>query len=96
MLIYEQVFRSKILPTNQVWNYEDLENWKTFQGFADIDQNLAEEELRKIQGNIVKFPPLFLIEVLRPSYLDYFNMYVDSRGIMTNTNLDGENPTYFA
>ena len=45
--IYEQVFHRKVLPTNQVQNYTDLENWKTFLGLADILPVEAKEELSK-------------------------------------------------
>ena len=79
-LIYEQVFRRRILPTNQVWNYEDLENWKTFEGLADILPEGAREELSKIRGHIVNLPLLFLKDVLKPSAMDYLSMYVDNRG----------------
>lgn len=86
--IYEQVFRSKVIPNNQVWNYEDLENWKTFQGLVDDDQDLAMEELQKIKGNIVIFPPFFLKDELKPSYLDYIQMHLDGRGVTKNINFD--------
>ena len=43
--IYEQVFHRKVLPTNQVQNYTDLENWKTFLGLADIFPDEAKEEV---------------------------------------------------
>ena len=79
-LSFEQVFRGRILPTNQVWNFEDLENWKSFPGLADILLEEAKKELDNIQGRIVIFPPFFLKDVLKPSFLDYLGMYVDNRG----------------
>ena len=74
-LIYERVFRSRVLPTNQVWNYNDLENWKKQQGLVDIDQKLAEGELEKIRGNIVTFPADFLKDELKPSAIDFLNLF---------------------
>ena len=89
MVIYERVFRSRILPTNHVWNYKDLENWKTMQGLADIDQKLAEEELEKVRGHIVTFPSVFLKDELKPLIVDYLQVFVDSRGMARDA--PGEN-----
>ena len=85
MLIYERVFRSKILPTNHVWNYDDLKSWTALQGLVDIDQKLAEEELKNIRGNIVIFPAAFLKDVLKPSIIDYLQIFVDNRGMARDT-----------
>ncbi len=79
--IYETVFRSKILPTNQVENKEDLKNWLSFKGLADLSQDEAKKELTKIRGNIVVFPSLFLKDELKPCTLDYLQFYVDNRGL---------------
>lgn len=87
--IYEQVFRRKILPTNQVWNFEDLRNWKSFEGLADILPEGAKEELSKIQGNVVIFPSSFLKDVLEPCFFDYLNVYVDIRGRSSNFDNGG-------
>jgi phospholipase D1/2 len=93
-LIYDRAFGSKILPNNHVWNYNDLENWKQLQGLVGIDQKLAEEELKKIRGNIVMFPALFLKDELKPSIIDYVLIFVDNRGIAIDT--PGESPIYYA
>lgn len=92
MIIYDRVFRP--LPTNHVWNYKDLENWKKIQSFADLNQELAEEELKSIRGNIVTFPAVFLKDVLKPSIIDYLQVLVDSRGIARDA--PGENQILYA
>ncbi|KAJ7382520.1 hypothetical protein OS493_034411 [Desmophyllum pertusum] len=82
-LIYEQVFHGRILPTNQ--------------GLADFSLEKAEKELEKIQGSIVVFPSLFLKDVLKPSFLDYVDMYVDTRGRTRELNFDDTTAgTFFA
>lgn len=83
---YEVVFKGKILPTDAVWNEEDLKNWETFPGLVDIDSDEARRELSKIHGNIVHFPALFLQGDLKPNILDYVYMYVDNRGRVVNSN----------
>ena len=88
-LIFERVFRRRILPTNQVWNFEDLENWKSFPGLVDISLEEAKKELDNIQGRLVIFPPFFLKDVLKPSFLDYLGMYVDNRGHTKELNFYG-------
>ena len=92
MIIYDRVFRP--LPTNHVWNYKDLENWKKIQSFADLNQELAEEELKSIRGNIVTFPAVFLKDVLKPSIIDYLQVFVDSRGMARDA--PGENQILYA
>lgn len=92
---YEQVFRGRILPTNQVWNFEDLKNWQSFEGTADVFPGEAGKDLSKVRGHIVIFPPLFLKYELKPSFLDYLDMYVDSRGQTTDLNFV-EGKTLFA
>ena len=62
---------------------------QTFAGLADIDHNEAKKELDKINGRLVIFPVLFLHKVLKPSLLDYMQMYVDSRGHTKDLNFDG-------
>ena len=66
-LIIERVFRRRILPTNSIWNSEDLENRKTFEGLADTFPEEARKELNSVSGHIVIFPPFFLKDVLKPS-----------------------------
>ena len=96
-LIFERVFRRRILPTNQVWNFEDLENWKSFPGLVDISLEEAKKELDNVQGRIVIFPPLFLKDVLKPCVLDYLGMYVDNRGHTKELNFHSTTAqTYFA
>ena len=73
-LIYERVFRGKVWPTNQVFNIEDLENWKAFEGLADKSPEEAKIELNKVHGRVVIFPTLFLKDVLEPTVIDYFKM----------------------
>ena len=92
--IYERVFHRKVLPTNQVQNYTDLENWKTFLGLADLFPDEAKDELRQIRGRIVIFPALFLRDVLTPSALDYLKVYVDRRGISSGLSFDNSQ-TFF-
>lgn len=86
--VYERVFHRKVLPTNQVQNYTDLENWKTFDGLADILPDEAKDELSQIRGRIVIFPALFLKDVLKPSALDYLKVYVDRRGFSSELSFD--------
>lgn len=93
MITYERVFRSRILPTNHVWKYDDLRNWKNIPGLVDIDQNQAKEELQKVRGNIVTFPRLFLKDELKLSIVDIFAVFTDSRG-MTREILDNDQPVY--
>lgn len=92
---YETVFRGRILPTNHVWNFEDLKNWQSIEGTADVFPEEAGEDLSKVRGHIVIFPALFLRNELKPSFLDYVNMYVDRRGQTTDLNFD-EGKTIFA
>jgi phospholipase D1/2 len=74
-LIFERVFHGRILPTNQVLNFEDLENWKSIPGLADILLEEAEKELDNIQGRVVTFPIFFLKDALKPTFLDYLGIY---------------------
>lgn len=94
--IYERVFHRKVLPTNQVFNFEDLKNWKTFEGLADVFPEEAKIELNKVRGRMVIFPALFLKDVLKPTVLDYLNMYVDSRGRMSEINWEESQETMIA
>jgi len=87
-MIYERVFGGKITPTNSVWNLEDLESRSETFGLADYDLNEAKKELDNLQGNIVSYPVLFLKDILKPRYLDLFNMYVDTRGQKNSPNFD--------
>ena len=93
-LIYERVFRRKILPTNSVWNYEDLKNWKTFEGLADVFPEGAREEVNKVRGHFVLFPSLFMRDVLKPSALDYFSLYVDTRGQTKELNFNDDKTVF--
>ena len=79
--VYETVFYRKIIPTSpDSWTFEEMEEWKTHEGHAVMYPEQSKEELRKIQGNIVLFPPLHesLKGVLKPSIL-FHNMIVDNR-----------------
>ena len=49
-LIFERIFQRRILPTNSIWNFEDLENWKTFEGLADAFPEEARKELNSVSG----------------------------------------------
>jgi len=73
--IFEKVFHGRILPTNKVLNFEDLENWKSIPGLADIKVEEARKELDNIQGRAVTFPIFFLKDVLKPTFLDYLSIY---------------------
>ena len=86
--IYERVFGGKITPTNHVWNLEELESRSKIFGLADYDLNEAKKELDNLQGSIVSYPVLFLKDILKPCYLDLFNVYVDTRGQKTPLNFD--------
>ena len=57
--IYERVFQ-RILPTNSISNFKDLENQKTFESLADVYPEKARKVLNGIRGHIVTFPPSFL------------------------------------
>ena len=87
-LAYERVFRGKIAPTNSAWNIKDLRKWRLVVGLAESDPDGANEELSKIRGRLVMYPVLFLVEELKPSYLDIMGVHVDSRGIKKNLNFD--------
>ena len=65
---------------------------QNIKGLADYDQfyQEAESELDKVHGHLVMFPEIFLRESLSPSYLDFFFMYVDSRGIRPMPNMEEE------
>ena len=86
-LLYEEVFQGKILPTDEVQNFEQLEKWIKRQGLVDTDRNLAEEELQKIQGNIVIFPRFFLKDELKPSSLDHAPCKYEHRKLHDRTDL---------
>lgn len=73
--IFERVFQGRILPTNQVLNFEDLKNWTSIPGLADILVEEAKKELRNIQGRVVTFPIFFLKDALKPTFLDYLGIY---------------------
>ena len=83
--IYETVFFRKIIPTNPKWTFEDMKEWQTIEGLADRYPDEAKEELSNIRGRIVLFPPLhlyqFFNDVVKPSNLDYLNMFVDNRNV---------------
>ncbi|CAI8032090.1 Phospholipase D1 [Geodia barretti] len=89
-LTFERVFGGRITPTDHVWNFDDLKNRVSIPGLVDFDVNEAKKELSNIRGNIVIYPLLFLAEVLKPSYLDMFSMYVDTRGDTKDLNFDTE------
>jgi phospholipase D1/2 len=72
--IYKLVFRSMILPTNEVKNYEDLKKWKEKKGLVYSDPRQARRELQQVRGHIVEFPDKFLSGELRPTNLDYLSM----------------------
>ena len=73
--IFERVFHGRILPTNQVLNFEDLENWKSIPGLADISVEEAKKALANIRGRVVTFPIFFLKDALKPTFLDYLGIY---------------------
>lgn len=85
---FQQVFRPKIIPTNSVLNFKQLEEWKTYEGLADVWPDEAVKELNKIRGRIVDFPSLFLMEDLKPSAIDYVQMYVGNQGPFRELHLD--------
>ena len=67
--IFESVFQGRILPTNEVKNFDELKEWKSRSGVADHHLEKATEELHEIQGRIVLFPQFFLKDCLKPSSL---------------------------
>lgn len=73
--IFERVFQGRILPTNQVLSFEDLKNWTSIPGLADILVEEAKKELHNIQGRVVTFPIFFLKDALKPTFLDYLGIY---------------------
>ena len=88
--IFESVFRGRILPTNEVRNFDELKQWQSLSGVADHNLEQATKELDKIQGRIVLFPQLFLKDCLKPSSFmarvsEYFEMPM-ARGAPTSTN----------
>ena len=87
-LVYERVFGGRITPSDHVWNYKDLELRNSIPGIVDLDINEANEILGKIRGSLVIYPLLFLVEVLKPSYLDVMAVYVDTRGRTKEVNFD--------
>ena len=75
-LIYEEVFGSRILPTNMVMDDEHLERWKNTQGLVDMRfTRVAENELKRIRGNIVCIPRFFSVKTLRRSFLRFWGIY---------------------
>lgn len=87
--IYDQVFRRKVIPTNSVFNYKELERRKTFPGLVDVSPDEAKEELGKIHGKLVLFPENFLRDELKSTIYDYGFIYVDNRGLPANPNDGG-------
>ena len=88
--IFESVFRGRILPTNEVRNFDELKQWQSLSGVADHNLEQATKELDKIQGRIVLFPQLFLKDCLKPSSFmarvsEYFEMPMVG-GTPTSTN----------
>lgn len=65
--IFESVFQGRILPTNEVQNFDELKEWKSRSGVADHHLEKATEELHEVQGRIVLFPQFFLKDCLKPS-----------------------------
>ena len=88
--IFESVFRGRILPTNEVRNFDELKQWQSLSGVADHYLEQATKELDEIQGRIVLFPQLFLKDCLKPSSFmarvsEYFEMPMVG-GTPTSTN----------
>ena len=88
--IFESVFQGRILPTNEVRNFDELKEWQSLSGVADHNLEQATKELDEIQGRIVLFPQLFLKDCLKPSSFmarvsEYFEMPM-ARGAPTSTN----------
>eukprot|EP01134_Creolimax_fragrantissima_P007801 CFRG7801T1 len=64
--IYEHVFRT--VPNDHVYNWEDLEAWKSVVTIAESDPDKAFQDLLSVKGHIVELPMEFLREVnLGPS-----------------------------
>ena len=83
-IIYERVFGGRIIPSDHVLNYEDLKQRELIKGFADTDITEANEQLSEIHGSIVRYPTMFLKDVLTAPWLDVFGVYVDARGTTFN------------
>ncbi|XP_037136093.1 phospholipase D1-like [Syngnathus acus] len=58
--IYQKVFRC--LPSSDVRNLQELENYLSKPGLDQEDTARAQEELKKIRGFVVQFPLQFLSE----------------------------------
>ncbi|XP_049605917.1 phospholipase D1 [Syngnathus scovelli] len=58
--IYQKVFRC--LPSSDVRNLQELENYLSKPGLDQEDPARAQEELKKIRGFVVQFPLQFLSE----------------------------------
>uniref|UniRef100_A0A3B3QA57 Phospholipase n=1 Tax=Paramormyrops kingsleyae TaxID=1676925 RepID=A0A3B3QA57_9TELE len=58
--IYEKVFRC--LPSSDVRNMQEMENYLCKLGLDKIDPARAKEELKKIRGFLIQFPLNFLSE----------------------------------
>ncbi|MFH4983660.1 hypothetical protein AB6A40_010369 [Gnathostoma spinigerum] len=64
--IYEEVFH--VYPTNKVSSFQELAVWTAQLAMNEYSPQLAEEQLRKLVGNLVEFPTDFLLkENLAPS-----------------------------
>ena len=70
--IYEQVFRGRILPTDQVRTSQDLKQWQSKEAVSPEE---AGKELSKIRGHIVIWPSLFLKDELKPSPWNPLQIY---------------------
>jgi len=73
--IYKRVFGGRITPTNDVWNWKDLESYLKHPGLVDSDLNEAKSELDKLQGRIVSYPFMFLKDELNWQALDLWNIF---------------------
>ena len=93
-IAYNRVFGGRIDPTNNVWNLEQLKEWRANPGILQF-ADWAEEELKNIHGRLVPYPVLFLKDELMPSYLDAFGMFVDSRGVKSDIPLGEQSDQTF-
>ena len=93
-IAYNRVFGGRIDPTNNVCNLEQLKEWRANPGILQF-ADWAEEELKNIHGRLVPYPVLFLKDELKPSYLDAFGMFVDSRGVKSDIPLGEQSDQTF-
>lgn len=75
-LTFLTVFGPGLFPQEGIEDFEALKHYKDIP-LPRPDSHTTRRSLEKIKGNLVIYPCTFLVQELKPSALDYGNMYVD-------------------